>query len=53
MTESDHILRPWPEIARELFSESNTERMLILLNELTEAFKQQRTTEHRDQSTKS
>lgn len=42
MTDANRPLRDWREIARELFDEPNTARMLILLQELTEAFKQQR-----------
>jgi hypothetical protein len=42
MSDADRPLRPWREIALELFEQSNTAKMHSLLNELTEAFKQQR-----------
>ena len=42
MTDANRPLRAWREIAHELFNEPNTARMLILLQELTEAFEQQR-----------
>jgi len=42
MTDANRPLRRWREIARELFNEPNTAKM-ILLHELTEVFKQQKT----------